>query len=41
MSLEVLLVLTIALNWIEFDVEEPIQGAIDSSKNKGKEKVLD
>ena len=41
MSLMVLLVLTIALNWIEIGVEEPTQGAIGSSKDKGKKKVLE
>ena len=41
MSLEVLLVLTIAFYLNGIDVEEPTQGAFDSSKKKGKEKVLD
>ena len=41
MSLEVPLVLTIAFNLNEIDVEEPTQRAFHSSKEKGKEKVLD
>ena len=41
MSLEVLLVLTIALNWIEIDVETPLEAPSNSAKKKGKEKVVD